>query len=337
MSSNIFYLSFGYFGGIRNDDSCSSTGGNNGCITSHPRLPQVNTSTYKDTLGSYFVKTGATVTSDYNFSNNVIIGGKTGTSPSALRDLTAGEVSSFAAQFPPGNFFPAGNTVAEREAAAGFTDVASNQFTLLSSSPYKGRAAAGGDVGFNQPTLEAAMGLVTNVGVAQAGSNGAVITYSAPDGNACAVDTSPDGNIWSRISDNGGGRARTVTVGNLLQSARYYYRILCAYEQINDGFISTEYAPDQITSGTFRSALGIRTGRRMALAVAPPEALGVTQVVGEYGPTSALGSVTAPVPCPGSCSVQFDSIAGEVLYYRWKYLNGSGAVVASTPVTATVR
>jgi hypothetical protein len=253
-SSNILYLSFGKMGGIRNDESCTTTGGNYGCITSHPRRPKSLTEgSYKDLLGSYFVRTGAKVSPDYRFTNNVIIGGKTGENADALRDLTGSEIAHYQTQFPAGNFFPAGQTMAEREAAAGLTDAARHRYTLLPGSPYRRTAAQGGDLGANHEELYAARGLVTGVGAVQASATGAIFAYTAPDGNACAVDTSADGRVWSRTADKGGNRTRSVAVGGLRPRTIYHYRILCAFEPVNDGFVASEYSPDQITNGTFRT------------------------------------------------------------------------------------
>ena len=56
-----------------------------------------------------------------------------------------------AAQFPPGNFYPATLD------AVRFTDAAAGDFTLLESSPYKGLAPGGADLGVDMAALTAAM------------------------------------------------------------------------------------------------------------------------------------------------------------------------------------
>ena len=44
---------------------------------------------------------------------------------------------------------------------------------------------------------------------------------------------------------------RSVTVSSLSPGSTYHYRILCYFEQMNDGVLYTEYTADQITDGAF--------------------------------------------------------------------------------------
>ena len=232
----------------------------------HPRIPAFTGTTLPTILGGVFARLGASIVSNYQFGNNVVIGGQTSrTQNGAWRDLTQSEVDSYAAELT-GNFLPGGNTLAAREMAAGLPNAESNDFRLAESSPYKAGAAhpatSGGDIGVNYVDLEAARGLVSNIAV-RPEPKGALISYTAPDTRACWVGTSADGTNWTstvdggvrgspRLAANGGGtRGRSVLVANLAPATAYRFRIQCYFAQRPTDGNSNEYRPDQITDGTF--------------------------------------------------------------------------------------
>jgi hypothetical protein len=216
-------------------------------VTGHDVNPGANynngglSPSFVATLNQSFVHTAATVTPNYVWKNNVAIGGWTG-QMGAVVDLTEAQLSQYALNSPP-DIFPLGSTIAARAAAAGFPNAVENIFQT--SAP----AAAGVD--FAQ--LTAVQGLTTGITTPRTGSNTAQFSYSAPDTRACAVDVSPDGVNWTRTMDTGGAAARSVTVSGLSPASHYQYRILCYYEQVNDGVLYTDYTADQITNGTFNT------------------------------------------------------------------------------------
>ena len=194
------------------------------------------------TLNSSFIHTAATVTPNYVWQNNVAIGGWTG-QQNAQVDLTQAQLSQYAANSPP-DVFPPGNSTAARANAAGLPNALTNN--LQSVPP----ASVGVD--FDKLTVD--QGLTTGIAPPKAETSGAQFSYTAPDSRACAVDVSGDGANWVRTMDAGGDRSRSVSVSGLSPGMQYHYRILCYYEQVNDGVLYTDYTSDQITNGTFSTA-----------------------------------------------------------------------------------
>lgn len=334
VTDNIMYMSFGDAG----PRAISHDGTQN--IPSHPRLPLVDATTSKSILDTYFVRTGATVVPSYVFNNNVIIGGKTKYGLPAWRDLTQSEVDTYAGQLPAGNIFPKGNSLAARQATLGFAGVQYEDYRLTQGSPYKsgGRNAAttGGDMGVNYTDLESAIGVVTNVSPPQVGRIGALFSYTSPDGNACSVDTSPDGISWARVSDGGGARSRVVVVTGLNPGTEYQYRILCYYEQINDQATMTPYRDDQITNGSFTTSTVSAVASTQTITTAIPPTLKAQSVVAEYGTTPSLGNATTPISCPQRCTLALPATIGSPLFYRLRYQDRDSAVLAYSNLHATI-
>ncbi|HWC01080.1 MAG TPA: hypothetical protein VG672_30450, partial [Bryobacteraceae bacterium] len=332
VTDNIMYLSFGE-AGLK---SISHDGSQN--IPSHPRLPTVNAATAKSVLDTYFVHTASSVLPSYVFRNNVIIGGKTKYGVPNWRDLTQSEVDSAASQLPDGNIFPKGNSVASREAALGFEGLPRYDYRLTPASPYKSgkrnAATTGRDMGVNYSELESAIGTVNNVGPPQVGRTGALLSYTAPDGNACSVDTSADGESWTRVPDGGGGRARVVVVTGLNPGTTYQYRILCYYEQWNDSATMTPYRDDQLTSGSFTTTTVMSSSSTQTITTALPSSLNASTVVAEYGATPNLGNATAPVSCPATCALDLPAMTGNPLFYRWRYQDGNNTVLGYSSLYA---
>jgi hypothetical protein len=95
----------------------------------------------------------------------------------------------------------------------------------------------GKDVGADIDALQAAQGKVTLIGAPEAGltSTSAVVAFVAPDSAGCAVDYSnSDPSViasFTRVSDPGGVRTRSVHLSGLLPGTVYHYRVNCAVEQ----------------------------------------------------------------------------------------------------------
>ncbi len=247
-SDNIMYFSLGLadlWGGIEVDDNQN--------ITSHPRIPAIDYSgPFSRRLDTYSLRLGATAEPNYSFRNNVIIGGVHTPDAASQRDFTAADVALYSPQFPAGNFFPQGDSVAAREQTVGFTNVASHDYRLTPSSPYRGMASNGGDPGANLDQIQVANGFVSGIQVTPGAQNNVQVSYIAPDTNQCSVDVSPDNfSTVRRVSDGGGARNRSINITGMLPNTTYSYRILCAFEQVSGASWLEPFSPDQTTNGTF--------------------------------------------------------------------------------------
>jgi hypothetical protein len=195
---------------------------------------------FKANLDASFVNIGTTVTPNYSWSSNVLIGGWAGDGPTSVTDLTYAGLMSYASKMPAGDIYPAGDTIAARQAAAGLSP------TTWRSSVYNPLG-----IGADIDVLNVDLGRVTAVQAPRPAGTSAVFSYMAPDAKACSVDVTADGQRWIRTMDGGGARSRSVTVTGLLNGTTYQSRILCYYQQQNDGVLYTDYSPDQITVATF--------------------------------------------------------------------------------------
>jgi hypothetical protein len=202
---------------------------------------------FKANLDVSIVNIGASVTPNYGWGNNVLIGGYLGDTLQTITDLPYSSLMSIASNMPTGDIYPAGDTMAARQSAAGL------DLTTWESSVYN-PIGIGADISL----LNSALGRVTGVlPVAPTGTT-ALFVYTAPDTRQCAVDISAAGVIWQRTEDGGGRTARKVTIKGLSNGTQYQSRILSYYQQQNDGVLYTDYTPDQITVANFTTAA---TGR----------------------------------------------------------------------------
>jgi len=334
-TDNIMYMSFGEGGGgIGVDDTQY--------INSHPRLPSVPfNGTFKQKLDAFFVKTGATVQPNYTFTNNVIIGGMTGTTMSTLRSLTSSEVGGLASQFPPGNIFPSGSNIAEREQQVGMVNPGEAAYKLTEFSPYRAAgtrpALSGKSIGTDFDQLYADQGRVLGINI-QPGSTALEVNYIAPDGRSCSVDTKPEaGPAWTRKADQGGARSRTLIISSLTPSTSYQYRILCYYEQLNDGGSLTGLGPDEVTNGTISTTELSNETVAYTIGVTQPDSLPQGPVVLQYGTGPDVSQQQGPVPYNANgYELTIQWLKGTALYYRVVYLDASNNPVGAQPAAQAV-
>lgn len=195
---------------------------------------------YLGNLNSFFVNIGPSVVPNYSWSNNVLIGGFVGDTLQSATDMPYSQVMALASNMPQGDIYPAGDTMAGRQSTAGLNT------TTWESSVYNPLG-----IGANISELNSALGRVTAVIPPMATGTTATLAYTSPDTRSCAVDVSSDGNTWIRLSDGGGRVARKVTFKGLTNGTTYQSRILCYYQQQNDGVLYTDYTPDEITMSSF--------------------------------------------------------------------------------------
>jgi hypothetical protein len=117
-------------------------------------------------------------------------------------------------------------------------------FHLQHDSPYisggSDPATDGLDIGADIDAVEVARGVVSNIRVRSITSNSAIISYLAPDSDACTVEysTSATWGTGSREADGGGDRVRNVSLSSLSTGTLYHYRVLCAAEQPSGSFVT---------------------------------------------------------------------------------------------------
>jgi len=218
-------------------------------VASHPANPATACSggatgtTYQQMLNTSYIHAGSSIVGSWNFTNNVVIGALTKRGSSAWTDIDQPTLSGIAANFPPGNIFPTGPTMAARRAAVNW-DPVTYRITPSVWNP--------GNIGANVDLVTSATGTVTNILVAPTATS-VQFTYLAPDTRACSVDLSPDGISWTRTTDKGGPTARTLSIlpGSLAPNWNYQYRVMCYFDQS----AQYEFLPDQITSGSFMTPL----------------------------------------------------------------------------------
>jgi hypothetical protein len=212
-------------------------------VASHPANPATlctdgpTGTTYTQMLNTSYMHQGSTITPSWNFTNNVLIGAETNYGLPAWTDISQAELNQIAANFPPGNIFPTGATMAAREAAVNW-DPVTYQIVPSVWNP--------GNIGADVDAITSATGTVTNIVVTPAASS-VQFAYTAPDTRACYADVSPDGVSWTRGQDSGGATARTLTITGLNAGVNYQYRLMC----YSDQSATYEYLPNQITSGSF--------------------------------------------------------------------------------------
>jgi hypothetical protein len=110
-------------------------------------------------------------------------------------------------------------------------------FHFSSTSAYISGGASHGtdgkDVGVDIEELYAREGRVQLIGVV-AGSTSATVNFTAPDTQGCPVDYSTSSDVitsFTRVTDAGTARARSVSLTGLSAHTTYYFRLDCAVDQ----------------------------------------------------------------------------------------------------------
>lgn len=145
---------------------------------------------------------------------------------------------------PAGDLYPPGNTMAARQAAAGLLGIATKDMRVTPTA-YNFSGAVGADI----QGLITKLGIVKNI-AASPRATSIQFTYTAPDSSACSVDTSPDGVTWTRTTDSGGARDRTLLVTELPSRTSISYRVMCYYSQSSPWFSFPSELSNMATEGT---------------------------------------------------------------------------------------
>ncbi len=221
-----------------------------GCAT-FPVVPLPDPSTYATRFRTTAIQIGSSVSYSGVWNGNVIICGNMATGAEPWPDMAQSDCTTQALNMPPGDLYPPGETMAARQAAAGLLGIATKDMRV-SPTAYN----FGGSVGADIQGLISKLGIVTNI-AATPGSNSIQFTYTAPDSSACSVDTSPDGATWTRNTDSGGSRDRTLLVTELPSRTSISYRILCYYSQSAPWFSFPSEPSNMATEGTVSTTLRI--------------------------------------------------------------------------------
>jgi len=306
MTDNIFYYSQG-------DTGCSRYGtvidDTNYTGTAYPRIPAISGASTALAFDSEFAKlTGGTVSSNNAITNNLMIGGKCSVNSTTISDLDQTATTAMEADWKAGNLWTAGNTLALRETAAGFTSASTYDYSLLPTSQYA-RASANkfNPIGADLTALAYEQGQVQNISVA-AGYQSVTARYLAPDRRACSLDVSSDsGTTWTRATDAGGAQQRTVSVTGLSASTAYAWRLLCYYAQTNDGRQWDNWPTSQVTAGS------VTTGSTNTMTLSVEYNLsaisGATKA--RYTVYMADGTSTTTTCTSSPCSIAFTRSAVE--------------------------
>jgi hypothetical protein len=318
--NNVLYLSkglTGYGGGTFGDWPANN-------VLNHdvnPAVTYINLGddpTFKASLDASFVNTAATVTPNYVWGQNLLIGGWKDTNGTfaGIQDLSFSELKSYAVNMPAGDSYATGNTIAAREANANL--VAPSLFNYRITLPSQ---FSPGDRGVDYTKLYADQGMVTDIQTPRRTGTTVQFQYTAPDSRGCVVDVGIAGS-WTRNADSGGGLVRTVTVSNLLAGTVYQYRIICYYKQVNDGVLYTDYLPNQITDGSFRTQMP-----RQAMASIPFSLGSVPNAV----EVKVTLTPVAGAPATQTCSTSPCTLLVDVGDYTMnlQYLSSSGTLLSS--------
>lgn len=307
MRDNLLYYNQGDSSCTRHGVNTDETANN----STYPRLPALSGSTATAKFDSFFAKIGSgSTTANNSITNNLMVGGWCTSDSSTTTDLSSATVTSVSTDFPSGQNWPSGTTMALRETAAGITDAAASNYLLAAGSTYA-RASADkfSPIGANLTELLNDQGVVRDIAIT-AGATHAAARYTAPDSRACRFDVSVDsGATWTGFSDGGGGQRRTAIATSLTASTAYTWRVICYYLQSNDGRQWDDWASDRLTQGSFSTASSAGGARTVTYTL--PSGIGASK----YRVTFYLADTTTSTQtCTASpCSVTFPSTT-----VRWR-------------------
>jgi hypothetical protein len=234
-------------------------------------------------------------------------------------DMDQSLVTAASADMPPADKWPAGATMALRIAAAGWLNYANHDLTVTpTASNY------GGSMGANLQGLTAELGIVKNISVV-AGPTSLQFSYTAPDANTCAVDTSPNGTTWTRTTDSGGARTRTLLVPSLSASTAYQYRLMCYYSQSRPWFSVPWEQGNMTTEATATTTANITSTVSVQLGCSG--IIGAMSVKVTFTPLSG-SPVNGVSNCTGTVSVASkpNGAAQELIQY-YSAANAGGSLL----------
>ena len=190
--------------------------------------------------------------------------------------------------------------------------------------------------GANLALLASDLGIVSGVSQ-QVGVTSASLQYLSPDAAACSADISSDsGAHWTRSTDAGGARNRSIYFSGLTASTSYQYRLLCVFDQsegATEGWFSFPSDPSNLaTDGTFTTlAAGTRS---------PSFAFALSDFAGtdhyKVTMTATDGVTTYTNTCTASPCVVASVPAGDYSTLR-EYLTGTAVIVPGVLQTISVR
>jgi hypothetical protein len=242
-TGNLLYFSQGVTGSTSSGIIAPAAVCPGGCAT-FPVVPLPLATTYATILQTTMVQIASSISYSGFWLGNVIICGNKATGAEPWPDMTQGDCTTQAKNMPPGDLYPPGNTMAARQAAAGLLGIATKDMRVTPTA-YNFGGAVGADI----QGLISKLGIVKNI-AANPRATSIQFTYTAPDSSACSVDTSPDGMTWTRTTDSGGARDRTLLVTELPSRTSISYRILCYYSQSSPWFSFPSEPSNMATEGT---------------------------------------------------------------------------------------
>ncbi len=284
-------------------------------IPSHPAIPATLCSfsstgtTYVQMLNTSYMHAGPTITPSWNFTHNLIIGALTTRGSSTWIDIDQATLSGIAANFPPGNIFPTGPTMAARRAAVLWDPVTYRIKPSVWNS---------GDMGANVDAVYSGAGIVRYIKISPSASS-IQFSYVAPDTRACYVDTSSDGVSWNRTQDSGGPAKRVLVVQPLTPGANYQYRLMCYFDQA----AQYEFLSDQITTGSLSTSVAAIRQVQLAFHMPPGAVHALVTLTPVTG--SPVSQTCAGSPC--SLSLNAGSYTRSILYQ-----NASGVTIGAPDV-----
>ena len=228
-------------------------------------------------------------------------------------DMTQSDVTAAQGNMPPGDSWPnpSAGTMASRIAAAGLLKYANHSLIL---TPTAGNFGAAG--GANIQGVLSNLGIVKSI-VVQPGPSSLQFSYTAPDQNACSVDTSPDGTTWIRSAASGGSRNQTILVTGLSASTAYQYRLMCYYSQSRPWFSFPSESSNMATEGSSTTAASGTSTVSVGFSL-PSGAASV-----EVTLTPLVGSAVTAACSASPCSVA--GVANGANLETIQYWSGAGA------------
>jgi hypothetical protein len=245
-TGNLLYISTGVTGNTESGIIAPTGLCPGGCAT-FPVIPLPTTTTYATILHTTMVQIASSVTSSSFWGFNAVICGTKATGAEPWPDMSSSDCATQSGNMPAGDLYPPGNTVAARQTAAGLLKVANSDLTVTPTANN-----FGGAVGANIQGVLSALGIVKNI-IVLPGASSLQFSYTAPDNNACSVDTSPNGTTWTRSTASGGSRNQTILVTSLGASTAYQYRLMCYYSQSRPWFSFPSESSNMATEGSART------------------------------------------------------------------------------------